>query len=320
MVVGDWRDTTQVVDAAVDDLAGRCEIRWHLDGDFLWKPGASHRHDPPQCVDARRAVLPAFVFRDRLDDDLLNVSVAFVEFADGQQALGAVVPILADADQNPGRERDAEFAGVAQRVEALAGTLRAWPAVGLHLGGGFEHHAHRGVQVGDLRHLLAGLVARIRVGQQSLVQRNLTALSEVGVNRVVAPLVELVVNLGVAVVWVVTEGEQRFRTARVRAGADDLTNVVRRHERRLAGDVVVRAVRAGVPASGRQRDEDVATEGEFGCGVDIGRAHVEQSLDGMRVDGNLNIVLLGPGKHIHVSEGDCNKPTARLTERAATQP
>jgi hypothetical protein len=40
-----------------------------------------------------------------LDDDFLNVTVAFVDVADRQQGLDAFQPRLADADQEPGGER-----------------------------------------------------------------------------------------------------------------------------------------------------------------------------------------------------------------------
>src|SRR6185369_7858359 len=53
-----------------------------------------------------------------LYDDFLNVTVALVEIADGQQTVGALFLRLADADQDPGGERDFQLAGVRDRTQA----------------------------------------------------------------------------------------------------------------------------------------------------------------------------------------------------------
>src|SRR6185312_7242018 len=58
-----------------------------------------------------------------LDDDLLNMSETAVEIADGEERLDAFGTRLADADQDAGRERHAEFAREPDRFETRLGRL-----------------------------------------------------------------------------------------------------------------------------------------------------------------------------------------------------
>jgi hypothetical protein len=58
------------------------------------------------------------------------VAVALVHRADGEQALGAVAPALADADEDASRERHAHLPNDADVVEPLPWRLRPRTAVG----------------------------------------------------------------------------------------------------------------------------------------------------------------------------------------------
>jgi len=95
------------------------------------------------------------------------VVVPIVQFADREQALRAIPPVLADSNQNSGREGHVQFAGVFQGPQPLAGHLAPRTGVGPNFRGRLEHHAHAGVDVRDGRQLLAGLIARIGVREES---------------------------------------------------------------------------------------------------------------------------------------------------------
>ena len=114
---------------------------------------------------------------------------------------------------------------------------------------------------------------------------------------VMAPLVELLVDAGVAVVGVVAEGKEGLRTAGVGAHGDEFPDRLGRHERRLARRVVVGAVGAGVPAGRGERDENVAREGQLPGGVDVSGVDLEQSVDGRVADRHLDVVVRGAGYH-----------------------
>jgi hypothetical protein len=139
------------------------------------------------------------------------------------------------------------------------------------------------------------------VREQTLLQRYLAGFPEVLVNGVVAPLAELVVDRGVAVVGFVPEREQRLRAARLGARPARFSNLVGTHQLGLPGDVVVRAVGAGVPAGRRQRDEDVPREREFVGGLDVFGPHGERVLDGRFGNVEVDAVLVGARNLGHVS-------------------
>src|SRR6266850_2785928 len=65
-----------------------------------------------------------------LDDDFLDVAVALLRVADRHQRVGALARRLADADQEPGGERDAELAGQPDRPQAARRYLVGRPVMG----------------------------------------------------------------------------------------------------------------------------------------------------------------------------------------------
>ena len=92
---------------------------------FMAGPKIEARHgDGPQLILQRRlrrvGHARAGLGAEVLDDDLLDVAVALVDVADGQQRLDALGPRLADADQDAGGERHARAAGGLQGGEAHA--------------------------------------------------------------------------------------------------------------------------------------------------------------------------------------------------------
>ena len=62
-----------------------------------------------------------------LDDDLLDVPVFVVQPPQRQQRLDPLAAGFADPDQDPGRERDLQFAGVAHGLQADSGSLSGDP-------------------------------------------------------------------------------------------------------------------------------------------------------------------------------------------------
>ena len=79
-----------------------------------------------------------------LDDDLLHVTPAAVRRGDGLERVDAVVPGLADADEDAGGERDGQLAGRLERGQAPLGHLVGRAAVGLEVGvERLEHHPLR---------------------------------------------------------------------------------------------------------------------------------------------------------------------------------
>ena len=94
-----------------------------------------------------------------LHDDLLDVAVRAVERADREQALDALAPRLADADEDAGRERDAQPPRlVDHRAGACSGRLSGarWCGIpGSHRRGldALEHQAEADVDLLEPRHV-----------------------------------------------------------------------------------------------------------------------------------------------------------------------
>jgi hypothetical protein len=128
MVDRDRRDAAPVVDARVEQprevVVGEVGRRLHVPA--RPEEDACDR-DRPQVLVERwlrvgrhaRSGLRAEV----LDDDLLDVTVLLAERAQGEQRVDPLLPRLADADEDPARERDRELAREADRLEAARRNL-----------------------------------------------------------------------------------------------------------------------------------------------------------------------------------------------------
>lgn len=116
--------------------------------------------------------------RQRLDDDLLNVSVPPVQCGDGFQRPPPVMPRFPDADEQSGRKGDARPPG---RRDGRQPPLRMF--VGRASVGGLfqqrrtrrlQHHPHRSAHRTQAAQLVLGLVADVDVRRQTPLQRQPT--------------------------------------------------------------------------------------------------------------------------------------------------
>ena len=171
------------------------------------------------CAVHRRARLGQEV----LDDDLLHVTVTRVRRRDRHERLDALRAGLADADEDPGRERHVGLAGRLERGEPARGRLvgRAMVrAAGLPepCGERLEHHPLRRAHRAQRRELLAGERTGVRVRQQARLVEHRARGGDDVVDRGVVPVRgEPVGRLRVALLGCLTEGEQRLVAGMCRA-------------------------------------------------------------------------------------------------------
>ncbi len=123
MVDGHGRDAAPVVDAGVEqawEVVER-EVRRRLDVPRRAEQDPCDRDRPEMIVErglgVRRHACPG-LGAEVLDDDLLHVPVLLAERLQREQRVDSLLPGLADADEDPARERDRELAGKPDRLEA----------------------------------------------------------------------------------------------------------------------------------------------------------------------------------------------------------
>ena len=193
------------------------------------------------------------------------MAVALVEVADREQRLDPLLPRLADADEDPRREGDAQLAGEPHRLQpygrALVGRAEMRPAaLGEPIRCGLEHDSLRRRDLAQRRQLVTRHHARVGVRQQArLLEHEAAHAHEVLDRRRAAELGELFPRSAIAPFRLVAEGEQCLATAGRGAGARDAQHLVGGHVGALApaGWGGERAVVANVAAELRQRDEDL---------------------------------------------------------------
>ena len=206
-----------------------------------------------------------------------------------EQGVETLRPRLADADQDPARERDRELAGEPDRLEPhrrhLVGRRPVRPALQRQpVGDGLEHDPHRRRHRTEQLELAPAHHARIQVGQQPcLVEHPAGAVRQVLDRRREAELRQLVTRDAVAQLGLVAEREQRLRAAGGRSRASDLEHLVdgeegaltaarRARERAVAADIAAQR-RQRYEHLGRVRDESpVAQRPRLGHEVGKGRA------------------------------------------------
>ena len=135
VVGGDRRDATPVVDAGPQQrpqVVGQVGRGLDVDLGREEEPGDGDR--PAQLVRGARRVGVhgrARLGQEVLDDHLLDVAVAAVRGGDGLQRVEPVLPALADADEDPGGERDGQASGRLQGGEPPRRRLVGGAAVGV---------------------------------------------------------------------------------------------------------------------------------------------------------------------------------------------
>ena len=275
------RDPAPVVGAGAREhleLDDVLQVRRHLD------PHARPEHEPRDGdrrdelgelrvgrVLHRRARLRAEV----LHDHFLDVPVALVGVAQGDHRLRAVAQRLANAHEDPRRERDLRAPRVVEQLQAHRRILVGGPVVHLALvlvqsaRGRLEHHAHRRGDVAQAGELVGVHDAGVEVREQArLLADQACDVTDVVERRREAVLVEPGARLGPAILGPVAEREQGLLAAERLALPRDRQHLLFAHVRRLAlrqqltGGVDEHAVVAAIAAQGRQGQEHLARVGD----------------------------------------------------------
>ena len=172
----DGRDAAPVVDARLEQPAEVvAQVRRHLDV----HPRAEHEPGgsgaPEHLVQLWLGVpghLRPRLRAEVLDDHLLDMAVALVQVADREQRVEPLGARLADADQDPARERHARLAGRRDRREphlrALVrrAEMRA-AARGERRGRALQHQPLRDADGAQREHVVEAHHARVHVREQA---------------------------------------------------------------------------------------------------------------------------------------------------------
>jgi hypothetical protein len=204
----------------------------------------------------RLLAVVAPVRNEVLEDDLLDV----VEAGERLQRRHPVLLGLADADQDPARERDLQLAGGADRREPLLRVLGRRSLVGdqvrVH---GLEHQPLRGGDLAQPGELLAAQHAEVGVRQQAALERALARPGGVGGEVLEAQLLQPLLDTGVVVGRLAREHEQLLG-AMAACTVEDALHLVRLVQVRLVRRE--RAVLAVAAAGPGERQRQVAREGD----------------------------------------------------------
>ena len=134
----------------------------------------------------------ALVRDEVLEDDLLQVAVLGVHGGERLERGDALVLGLADADEDPARERDLQLARGADALEPQLRVLGRRALVGDEVGvDRLEHQPLRGGDLAQAGEVLAAEHAEVRVRQQAALERPLADPDDVGGEVGVAELGEL---------------------------------------------------------------------------------------------------------------------------------
>jgi hypothetical protein len=275
VVDGDGRHAAPVVDARVEQA--REVVEREVRGG-LHVPRRAEQ-DPRNCdrpelvvergLGMRRHPRPG-LRTEVLDDDLLHVTVLLAERLQREERVDSLLPRLADADEDPARERDPELTREPDRLEPAGGDLvrrgpvrpAARPEPPCR---GLEHDPHRRRYRPERLELFAGHHARIEMRQEAgFLEDEAGAALEVPERRLAAERPELLAGDLVAKLGLVAEREQRLAAAGGGTGARDLEHLVLGHVRALAAlrRASEGAVPADVAAQRRQRDEHLRRVGD----------------------------------------------------------
>ena len=204
-----------------------------------------------------------------LDDHLLDVAVPFVGGGDGLQGGGAVGPGLADADQDPRGERDAQPAGRLEGVEPASRRLVRGAAVGLEIPAQrLDHHPLAGRHRAQGGQLVGEERPGVGVGQQAGLFHDQAAHGDQVVDGGGVPVLgQPRPRHRVALLRPLAQGEERFVAADLGPPPGHVEHLVGRHVGRVdpGRGLGERAVAAAVAAEHRQRDEDLGRESDPGA-------------------------------------------------------
>ena len=275
MVARDRGDTAPIVDAGRDQCSQRIriEVRRRLDAHRRPKNETGSGNGPQHVSDGglgrprhARVRLGAKV----LDDDLLDMAMAPVAVADGEQRLDALAAGLADADQDAGREGNGECSSGLDHLEArtrlLVRRTEMGPAgVAESFGCALQHQPLRGAHLPQALQLCRPHDPGIDVRQQAgFIEHELGRLGEQRERAHMPQRVELLAGEGVAQLRLIADCEQRLFTPRRRSGSRNVEDLV---PGEICATDALRgscegAIGADVTAQSGQRDEDLARIGD----------------------------------------------------------
>jgi hypothetical protein len=172
----------------------------------------------------------------------------------------ALLRRLADADEDPAGEGDAQLAGRPDRLEPPRRVLRRRALVDHEVRvDRFQHQPLRGGHLAEPQQVRAGDDAEVRMRQQPAFERALACPHHIGGEVVVAPLAQPSRDLGVDLRALAREHEQLLDVP-LRGAVEHRDHLVGLVQMRLVrGEGAVLAVAAAGP---RQRQRQVAREGD----------------------------------------------------------
>ena len=210
----------------------------------------------------RLAPVVALVRDEVLEDDLLDVAVARMRGGERLQRRDPLLLRLPDPDEDPAGERDAQLAGCVDGGEPELRVLRRRARVdGLHqpLGDRLEHQPLRRGDLTQPGEVVTLEHAEVRVRQQPALERALARPRHIGREVGVAVLGEELSDARVHLGPLARQDEQLLDVA-LRGAVQQLLDLVGRPQVRLVRGE--RAVLAVAPAGPRERQRQVAREGD----------------------------------------------------------
>jgi hypothetical protein len=169
------------------------------------------------------------------DEVLKDHLLQMVEAGERLERVDAVGFALADADQDPARERDAEVLGVLDRLQAKARILRRRGLVGCEVDAqAFEHQSLGGGDLAQPGEAGLGEGTEVRVRQQPALERPLAAPGHVGDEVAEPQRLQLLADIRVIRRVVAGEDEQLLDAA-ARGMVEQGFHLVRRVQVRLMG-------------------------------------------------------------------------------------
>ena len=238
-VVGrDRRHTAPIVDARADQrlINPRRQIgrRLHV---HIVRQDQTSRRDAPEFV----VQIGLFGIRPLgvglgtkiLHDHFLDVTVVFVQVADGVQRVQPFRSRFANADQDAGREGHREFAGQTQSFQAgrrmfVGRTVVHATMFAQTFAGRFQHHPLADGYLPQRRNLIGGHHTGIDVRQQrGFLQHQSTHRAQIGNRRGITQSVQCFARRAIAQFRLVAQREQGFRAACRLTGPRDRQHFVR---------------------------------------------------------------------------------------------
>ena len=257
------RDATPVVDARVEQRTEVVtEVWWGLQV-YLGRQHDAGRGDGPQELvgGTRRLVLHAgaWLGKEVLHDDFLHVTMTGVRRGDGFERRQPIGAGFAQAHQDSGGERNAQFAGVLERRQASCRILVGSATVARQIvAQRLDHHSLTGRHRAQRRQIIAAQRSGVGVGEQTgLVEHQPAHGGQVFDRGRVSVLAQPVARHLILLLGRFAQGEERLVATHACTLLGDGQYLVGGQVRALQarGRLGERAVSATVAAQHGERDE-----------------------------------------------------------------